>query len=66
MSDEPGLPRDDKPAIIRIVAALVVGGVVTVAGMVTGNPVLTVVGVAVLFITSNATRIWYVRGRRRR
>jgi ABC-type glucose/galactose transport system permease subunit len=48
------------------VAALVVGGVVTVAGMVTGNPVLTVIGVGVLFITSNATRVWYVRGRRRR
>jgi hypothetical protein len=66
MSDETRPPRDDKPAIVRIFAALVVGGVLTLAGVVTGNPVLTVVGVAVLFITSNATRIWYVRGRRRR
>lgn len=66
MSDQPGLPRDDKPAIIRIVAALVIGGVLTLAGVVTGNPVLTIAGVAVLFVCSTATRIWYLRGRRRR
>lgn len=66
MSDETRLPRDDRPAIIRIVAGLVIGGMLTLAGVVTGNPVLTILGVAALFVTSTATRIWYLRGRRRR
>lgn len=67
MSDAPRLPPDERPAITRIVAALVVGAVLTLAGVVTSTPALTFAGVAVLFVCSTATRIWYLRrGRGRR
>jgi hypothetical protein len=64
MRDDTPLPNDDRPAIIRIVAALVVGGALTLAGMVTSTPALTIAGVAVLFVCSTATRVWYLRRRR--
>ena len=64
MRDETGLPPDDRPAIVRIVAALVLGGVLTLAGVVTSTPAVTVAGVAVLFVCSTVTRIWYLRRRR--
>lgn len=64
MRDDTRLPPDDRPAIVRIVAGLVVGGVLTLAGVLLDNPVLTIAGVAVLFVTSTATRIWYLRRRR--
>lgn len=64
MRDQTPLPADDRPAIIRIVSALVVGGVLTLAGVVTSTPALTIAGVAVLFVCSTATRVWYLRRRR--
>ncbi|RMI13871.1 hypothetical protein [Cellulomonas triticagri] len=64
MTQPTRLPPEDRPAVIRIVTALVVGGALTLAGMVVGNPVLTIIGVGVLFVCANVTRIWYLRRRR--
>lgn len=63
MRDESRLPREERPAIARIVAALVVGGTLTLAGVVTSTLALTIAGVAVLFVCSTATRIWHLRRR---
>ena len=65
MRDDTRLPPDDRPAIIRIVAALVVGGVLTLVGFVLQHTVVLLAGVAVLFECSTATRIWFLRRRRR-
>jgi hypothetical protein len=64
MPDRTRQPDDDRPAIIRIVAGLVVGGALTLAGVVTSTPGLTIAGCVVLFVCSTATRIWYLRRRR--
>jgi hypothetical protein len=64
MRDENQLTSDERPTIIRIVATLVVGGALTLAGVVTSVPALTIAGVAILFVCSTATRIWYMRRRR--
>lgn len=64
MPDRTGLPPDDRPAIIRIVAALVLGAVLIGGGLVTSTPAVTIAGVLVLFVCSTATRVWYFRRRR--
>ncbi|WP_431836055.1 hypothetical protein [Cellulomonas sp. Y8] len=64
MRDQTRRPGDDRPAITRIVAALVVGGALTIAGVVRSSAALTIAGVVLLFICSTATRVWYFRRRR--
>ncbi|WHP16562.1 hypothetical protein [Cellulomonas sp. ES6] len=64
MPDQARPRQDDRPAIIWVVVAIVVGGALTVAGVVTGSLASTTGGVVVLFICSTATRIWYLRQRR--
>lgn len=64
MPDAPRRPADDRPAIIRIVATLVLGGALTLGGVVTSTPAVTIAGVLVLFVCSLATRVWYFRRRR--
>jgi len=61
--NEAGQPGGDRVAIIWIVAALVVGGSLTVAGVVARSAAPMIAGVALLFICSTATRFWYFRRR---
>ncbi|WP_454050058.1 hypothetical protein [Cellulomonas sp. Marseille-Q8402] len=67
MSDDPRLPRQGLTStMVWIIAALVVGGGLTLAGVLAGQPVLTLVGVGVLGVCSTATRVWYLRRGRNR
>jgi len=61
--NEAGQPGGDRVAIIWIVTTLVVGGSLTVAGVVARSAAPMIAGVALLFICSMATRFWYFRRR---